>query len=167
MLTRKQRILIKRAQAQAGVSDPEYRALLAGVTRLPSCRSSKDDRLTDEHFDAILKFFEAIYWHQLDPAAGGTDIFPSPGWWASRNVRGNTTRDRFALGGLHRKIQAAESVLLRLGKDDAYLAAIRRRAGSSWAYWHALMRTAKHLDTASDSSDQPDPSEAILSHATA
>lgn len=51
MITRAQQILLKRAQAQAGLDDADYRDAIEAVSGIPGCRSSKDSRLTDRHID--------------------------------------------------------------------------------------------------------------------
>lgn len=66
MITRDQQILLKRAQAQAGLDDGDYRAALETVTGMAGCRSSKDPRLADEHVDRLMGYFEAIYWREVD-----------------------------------------------------------------------------------------------------
>ena len=63
MLSRRQQILLKRAQREAALDDAEYRDALATVS---GCRSSKDPEFTDRHLDVALAYFEAIHWRKAD-----------------------------------------------------------------------------------------------------
>lgn len=156
MLTRPQQILLKRAQAEAGVADGEYRDLMAATTGMADCRSSKDARLTDAHLDNLLSLFEAIYWRSHE-AAG--QVFKQPNAWSERNQRGNTSRDRFLQESLNAKITAAEEELFRLGFGAKYCAVIRGRVRpfSQFRYLAALERTleSKRKKAAAVAEDQP------------
>jgi len=66
MLSRPQQILLKRAQAEAALPDPDYRSAIATISGMADCRSSKDPRLTDRHVDNLLSYLEAIHWRQVD-----------------------------------------------------------------------------------------------------
>jgi hypothetical protein len=152
MLTRSQIILLKRAQAEAGLSDPEYRQALADVTGLPSICTSKDHRLTDRHLDLLLAYFEAIYQRKLDageisPSRSPRPVFGRRDYWQTRNPRGNTSRDRYAAADLGRRILETEAELERLGCSRAYLSGIELRINpySHWAYLAALRRTLRAL----------------------
>ncbi len=140
MLSRKQQILIKRAQAEAGLSDADYREAVAAVSGMADCRSSKDARLGDAHMDHLLSYFEAIYWKEN---SGGGEIFEEPGFWARRNRRGDTSRDRYTEGELTGRIATAEHQIIVLGFSQRYLDAIygRIRPYTHRAYLAALERT--------------------------
>ena len=143
MLTRRQQILLKRAQADAGLADEDYRDALEKVTGLAGCRSSKDDRLSDGHLDNLLSFFEAIYWQQ--EGRKESKVFSMRGYWASRNRRGDTSRDRFTQGQIQSEIADLEEQLAKLGFGKAYVGSIRWRIQppTPWAYKAALERTLK------------------------
>ena len=147
MISRPQQILLKRAQAQAQIPDAEYRALLAHVTGMPDLHSSNDPRLTDCHLDRLLAFFEFLYWDmvrfkpEVQTHCNPTAIFRQPGYWAAKNTRQETSRDRFTSSQLTQDIQAAESALISSGYSSAYCAAIRRRITNPRHYLAALRRT--------------------------
>lgn len=153
MLTRPQQILLKRAQAEAGIADAEYRAALALVSGLPGCNSSKDARLMDEHLDAFLSYFEAIYWRKVDTedwhlhgsCNGIADVFKRRGFWAQRNQRGSTSRDRFVASEYQEAVQHLEQRLAELGYGFAYCRAIQNRIVpfNLVKYRAALARTIK------------------------
>lgn len=158
-LTRPQQILIKRAQAEAGVSDADYRDALAVVSGMPDCRSSTDRRLTDEHMDAVLAYFEAIFWRAADADAAGVQrrckgvaaVFKTRGFWAGRNRKGNTSRDRFVGRSMEQEIEGLERELAELGFGLAYVRAIQNNIQpfSLVNYAAALRRTvaSKHRKT--------------------
>ena len=153
MLTNPQKALLKRAQRQAGIPDAEYREhlhLLAGV------RSSTDPKMSNEHFDLLMPLFEAFYWCAVDsgtrpaPENFRDPVFAVRGFWAARNTKGNTTRDRFNGEDLRGRIAALENDLAALGRDEFYCGAIRRKvtrgrddARALQAYCAALARTLK------------------------
>jgi hypothetical protein len=146
VLTRPQQILLKRAQSQAAISDLEYRNALEDLTRLPGCRSSKDDRLTDAHLDLFMAYFEAIFWRGVDGgilqiAVKRNTVFGSRGYWAAKNSKAMTSRDRFAQAKLSAEIAALEASLDAVGYGPAYCAAIKRKSGPGWKYKAALERT--------------------------
>lgn len=149
MLTRAQIILVKRAQAEAGLEDGEYRAAIESVTGIEGCLSSRDARLTDGHLDRLMGYFEAIYWRKVEggemapPALGQERVFRVPGYWGARNRKGNTSRDRYVAGAVASTVAELEAKLASLGFGAGYCAAIRKRmgGGSSWAYRAALERT--------------------------
>ena len=152
MLTRRQQILLKRAQREAALPDDEYREALETVS---GCRSSKDPRLTDRHVDLTLAYFEAIHWRKADaghlqPSRGPNAVFRQRGYWARKNPGPQTSRDRYALPQLSREIGALETALAELGFGDAYCAAIREKvthgradAHSGHLYKAALERTLR------------------------
>jgi hypothetical protein len=130
MITRAQQILIKRAQREAGLDDEAYRDALLAVS---GCRSTTDPRLSDRDVDLVLAYFEAIYWRKAD--AGELPVPCSPnaafrqrGYWASRNPRGNTTRDRFNNHSLAEELSRLEGCLQDLGFGPDYCAGIRSRS---------------------------------------
>jgi len=153
MITRAQQILLKRAQSQAGIDDADYRAAIADCTSLEDCRSSTDARLTDRHVDVLLAYFEAIYWRKVDAAdetviqrcAGLNDVFRARGYWAGKNTRASTSRDRYVERDLAGQVAAAEGELNRLGYGFQYCAAIRNNIVpfSMPKYLGALQRTIK------------------------
>jgi hypothetical protein len=126
MLSRAQQIMFKRAQAEAGLGDEEYRAAL---TMIAGVRSSTDPRLTDRQFDAVMGYFEAICWKERDagrrPAPGPKAVFRLPGYWASKNPAGNTSRDRYASNHAQHDVRALEDELERLGFGAGYRRRIR------------------------------------------
>jgi len=126
---------LQMARRQAGIPEDEYRDMLANL--LPDCTSSKDPRLTNEHWDQIINYWEAVYWRrrsrgELAPP-GRNAMFQTRGYWAQKNKRGNTSRDRFTSNDLAGQIAAAEARLLALGKGPHYCAAIRSRIGGDAA----------------------------------
>ncbi len=146
MLTNPQKSLLKRAQRQAGLPDDEYRQALADVTRLPLIHSSKDPRLTDAHLDALLSYFEAIYWRKVDaielhPPCNHTSVFQQRGYWAAKNTRGNTSRDRHTATDLAAEIHTLEQQMYSAGKSFQYCQAIRNRVPDLRTYAAALKRT--------------------------
>lgn len=149
MLTRRQKILLKRAQAEAGLDDADYREAIATVSGWPDCRSSKDARLTDGQFDAVISYFEAIHWQRVDsgalqPACKPDAVFRQRGYWQSKNRRANTSRDRYVAREMEGRVRAAESRLMELGCGLAYLQAIQNRIGRPLSlvnYAAALERT--------------------------
>jgi hypothetical protein len=154
MLTRDQQILIKRAQAQAKIGDAEYRDAVALVSGIADCRSSKDARLTDGHLDKLMAYFEAIYWRKVAVESGAVSrclqghlkpgaVFQKPGYWASKNQTGNTSRDRYVDGTKRSEAADLEAELGKLGYGSTYVAAIQRniRPFSQVAYVAALKRT--------------------------
>lgn len=131
MLTNDQKALLKRAQAQAALSDDEYRDAIALVSGMPDCRSSTDKRLTDEHVDRLMSYFEAIYWRKA-PAEGlqghlkVNAVFRQVGYWASKNTRGNTSRDRYTATAQAQEIADLEAALAsEFDCSAAYCATIR------------------------------------------
>lgn len=143
MLTNAQKMILKRAQRQAALTDAEYREalnLIAGVS------TSTDPKLGNVGLDSLMAYFEAIYWRKVDlrelPAPGPDAVFRRRGYWAGRNLQGNTSRDRFAQRQFQDQINELEQTLHDHGKTDAYLAGIRRRTGGRRvAYAAALRRT--------------------------
>lgn len=152
MLSRAQQILLKRAQRQAGIEDAEYRETLL---RFAGCDSSRDSRFSDESLDTILAYFEAIYWRAVDAGilqapCRGDEVFQQRGYWASKNTRAETSRDRYTSSILNVEIGALESQLQRLGFGQSYCQAIREKVTQGGAsalcmnrYRAALERTLK------------------------
>lgn len=144
MLTRPQQITLKRAQQQAGIADQEYRETLAFLSKLPGCSSSTDPRLTDEHFDILMAYFEAIYWNRQDrPAPGATSPFRQKGYWARKNPKGNTSRDRYTDETIGAEIAKLENELNSLGFGFRYTQTIQNKIQpfSLFKYKAALERT--------------------------
>jgi hypothetical protein len=130
MLTRAQQILLKRAQHDAGIDDADYREALRTIA---SVNSSKDPKLTDEHLDKLLGYFEAIFWRKVnqanaDHAARVSKVFQRPGYWASKNTKAENSRDRFATVVMKQDIASLERQLGELGCGLGYCAAIARNA---------------------------------------
>lgn len=140
MLSNKQKALVKQAQRDAGLSEAEYREIWATVTGragtpLPADRraaecapypiaSSRDPRLTDEHFDNFMKFVEAIFWRN-SAHLRGSKVFSVRGYWARKNTKAENSRDRFTGHALKREIADLEWQLARMGLDENYTDAIR------------------------------------------
>jgi hypothetical protein len=152
MMSRGQQILIKRAQREAGLSDGDYREALQTVSH---CTSTKDVRMTDRHVDLVLAYFEAIYWRKVNSGELQTPckpnaVFAQRGYWAAKNPRSETSRDRFAAASVSRSIEALEREIAGLGFGSNYCAAIRAKAtnGASdirslYQYKVALERTLR------------------------
>jgi len=150
MLSNPQKALLKRAQRQAGLNDDDYREALELIS---GCNSSTDPRMGDEHLDALLAYLEAIYWRSVDsgalqPPKSDREPFVKPGFWAERNNRGSTSRDRYSRSSLVSVIQSLEAELAGLGFGEGYCAAIKKRViqgaetlRSLHAYRAALERT--------------------------
>ena len=150
MLTRPQQILLKRAQREAGLEDAEYREALATIA---DCRSSKDRRMTDRVLDKALAYFEAIHWRKVDqgelqPSCKPDAVFRQRGFWAAKNTRFETSRDRYTANAIGTEIAKLESSLAELGLGESYCDAIRdqvtegrRDAQALRHYAAALTRT--------------------------
>jgi hypothetical protein len=164
MLSRAQQILLKRAQREAGLSDDDYRDALETIA---ACRSSKDSRLTDEHLDKLLAYFEAIYFRAVDsgvlhPACKPGAVFRQRGYWAAKNTRLETSRDRYSKSHQGNVIAALEARLAAFGCNSAYCAAIRanvckgRTDGYALRlYQVALERTLKSKARRQESAPNP------------
>lgn len=150
MLTRPQQILLKRAQREAGLDDADYRDALETVSGF---RSSTDPDMTDRHVDTALAYFEAIHWHkvdqgQLQSSCRPDAVFRQRGYWANKNTRQETSRDRYRGDNLSRDIADLESALSALGFSGGYCAAIRAnvtrgRGDAQHLYKAALERTLR------------------------
>lgn len=157
MLSNQQKALLKRAQRDAQIPDAEYRGLLSTLSGFSDCSSSTDPRLTDAHWDNLLSFFEAIYWRC--PTRRISQIFRKPGYWANKNQRGNTSRDRYTAKQLTSEIAGVESRLLELGVfGRQYLDTIQRRCKfDDRAYLAALRRTLNSKEPNEPACVQFDP----------
>jgi hypothetical protein len=152
MLSRAQRILLHRAAREAGLSDLEYREALQLVS---GCRSSLDPCLTDRALDLFMAYAEAVHWFGVDagtqqPAGGPAAVFKVRSYWATKNPRSNTSRDRFNGSNLASQVADLEAALAQLGFDASYAAAIRRKVTegrnddfSLRIYLAALRRTVR------------------------
>jgi hypothetical protein len=192
MLSNAQKWLCKRAQAQAALSDADYRdtwQTVAGVT------SSTDPKLTDRQMDKFLALLEAIYWRKVDagqapspqaiaqlakdaaaiPSPGGEgqgeggpsraatlnpllrrlDLLPfrARGFWANKNTKESTSRERFAAQAIASEIQELEAQLDAIGYGGQYCARILENISTAGPqrlvnYRAALRRTlnAKRKD---------------------
>jgi len=163
-LTRAQQILLKRAQREAGLTDEDYRDALETVT---GCRTSKDHRLTDTHMDKVLAYFEAIHWRAVDggalqPACGTNAVFRQRGYWATKNTRQESSRDRWNGRNQGGEIRELEAALSELGYGPAYCSAIRDKvchgrndAASLHLYRAALERTLKSKRRVTETQENP------------
>lgn len=141
-LSRAQQILLKRAQAEAGISDFDYRSSIATVSGMEDCTSSTDPRLADRHCDNLLSFFEAIHWRAVDagtlqPSCNPKAVFRQRGYWGGKNQHGNTSRDRYAGGDLAVEINEIEQQLSKLGCGLRYIQAIQNRLQASGSFTQA------------------------------
>lgn len=130
MLSRPQQVLLKRAQAQAGIGDEEYRDTMehhCGV------RSSTDARMSDEHLDLMLSILEGIYWHahdagRLPEPCNANAPFVRRAYWSSKNPAKNTSRDRYNAESLNGDIAALERQLCsEFGCGPGYFRAIKSK----------------------------------------
>lgn len=155
MLTNAQKGLLKRAQAQAGLSDEDYRDALECVAGV---RTSTAPALGDDHLDVLMSYIEAIHWRGVDAGAlktccNPTAPFRQRGYWATKNTAASTSRDRWTGGHLKEEIDTLERSLMDTGVTPSYISAIRARVASgtatTWtppqwrAYRAALERTLK------------------------
>jgi hypothetical protein len=174
MLSNPQKALLKNAQRQAALPDADYREALAVVSGFDNLRSSTDQRLTDEHLDKLMAYFEAIYWRKVDAGqlqplfsghAPGARPFRQRGYWASKNQRGNTSRDRYHENAIATEIADLERQLMEYGCSLKYFQAIQntmRQGGQPFSpvkYAAALKRTLEaklaHAQPAVPDLDQP------------
>ena len=140
MLSRAQQILLKRAQREAGLGDDEYRDAMETVA---GCRTSKDSRLVDRDLDKLLAYFEAIHWRAVDagslqPSSNAAAVFRQPGYWAAKNTRQETSRDRYNGRNQGAEIAKLEAELAGLGFGTGYCSAIRNRVCQGRTDAHAL-----------------------------
>ena len=152
MLSRAQQILVKRAQREAALSDADYRDALEVVS---GCRSTKDARMSDRHCDLALAYFEAIFWRAVDagelhPSCKPDAVFKQRRYWAEKNTRQETSRDRYAASSVTRQIADLEAALGALGFGTGYCASIREKVTEGrtdvrtlHAYRAALERTLR------------------------
>jgi hypothetical protein len=164
MLSRAQQILLKRAQREAGLNDAEYREALQMVA---GCRSSKDSHLDDRKLDCLLAYFEAIHWHAVDagslqPSCTRNAVFRQRGYWAAKNNRQETSRDRFNGRNQGAEIRDLEADLADLGFGADYCTEIRRKvcrgredAHALYQYRAALERTLKAKSKAMLAGEDP------------
>lgn len=150
MLTQPQIWKLKAAQKQAGIADAEYREILQGQFGVAS---SKSPELGNEHWDSLMSYFEAIYWRAVDagrlPApCKASEPFQQRGYWASKNNRQETSRDRYNTDQVNHAIEQVEQELAGLGCGPSYLAAIRSKVthgqdtpAALFRYLGALQRT--------------------------
>lgn len=139
MLSRAQQILLKRVQREAGLSDNDYRDALETIA---GCRSSTSSTFTDRHLDTLLVYFEAIHWRGVDagtlqPSRSATAVFRQRGYWAAKNTRQETSRDRFTDTNLGQAIAELENQLAAFGCGPGYCAAIRKNVCKGRADAHA------------------------------
>jgi|CZKV01.1.fsa_nt_gi hypothetical protein len=164
MLSRAQQILLKRAQREAGMSDNGYRDALQMIA---DCRSSTSPALTDRHLDKLLGYFEAIHWRGVDagtlqPSGSAAAVFRQRGYWAAKNTRLETSRDRFTDLNLGRAVADLEGKLAALGCGAGYCATIRKNvckgrddARALHLYRAALERTLKAKATRAERAEDP------------
>jgi hypothetical protein len=137
---------LKRAQRDAGMADTDYRDALQTVA---DCRSSTDSILTDRHLDKLLAYFEAIHWRAVDagalqPSGSANAVFRQRGYWATKNTKQATSRDRYNHFNLGQEIADLESQLAALGYGREYCEGIRKNSthGRDDAHALHLFRTA-------------------------
>jgi hypothetical protein len=140
MLSRPQQILLKRAQREVALPDGEYREALELVS---GCRSSTAPAMTDHHLDLLMGYFEAIHWRKVDAGelqqpCRADAVFRQRGYWAGKNTRRETSRDRFTNLNLGQAIAGLESQLATLGYSAEYCTGIRRKAAKGRTDEHAL-----------------------------
>ncbi len=129
MLSPAQRRLLKMAQREAHLPDAEYREELQ---RLAGVDSSTAATWTDEQFDCVMAYFEAIHSNKvrqglIEPSYSPRSVFRQAGYWAAKNSRGNTSRDRYTASQLGEMIQNTEIKLAGQisGNATNYLARVR------------------------------------------
>lgn len=163
MLTNAQKSLLKRAQRQAGVTDDQYRDDLRSVTGCAT--SSRDRRVTDRHLDHMLGLYEATYWRGVEsgelPPPNGNAVFRKPGFWAGRNRKGHTSRDRYHARELGAQIAELEETLIESGHHKEYLNEIFERTGNAAAYAAALRRTTRTKPCHAPTGPAPTPASAL------
>ncbi len=140
MLTNLQKALLKRGQREAALSDADYRDALQTVA---GCRSSTDLALTDRHLDKLLAYLEAIHWRAVDagalhPSGSPSAVFRQRGYWAAKNTKLETSRDRHNHFNLGQEIADLESQLAALGYGKEYCEGIRRNSTHGREDAHAL-----------------------------
>jgi hypothetical protein len=152
MLSNPQKAILKRAQREAGLTDDDYRDALETVT---SFRTSTAPALTDRHFDKLLGYLEAIHWQAVDagklqPSGSPVAVFRQRGYWARKNTKLETSRDRFNQSNLGHTITDLEHGLGELGFGQAYCEGIRQKttqgrtdAHAQHLYRAALIRTLR------------------------
>jgi len=134
------------------LDDADYRDTIATVSGMADCRSSKDARLTDRHVDNLLGYFEAIFWGKVDagalqPGCKPNAVFRQRGYWAGKNRRGDTSRDRYVAQTVESQVADLERQLAEFGCGLSYLQAIQQRMQRGGApfslvkYASALKRT--------------------------
>jgi hypothetical protein len=154
MLSNGQKSLLKQAQRQAGLLDAEYRECLETVSGF---NTSTAPGFSDRHFDKALAYLEAIFWRKFDSGlvelpASRQAPFRVRGYWAQKNNRFETSRDRYAKNQAGSRVSALEGALAKLGYGEAYCASIREKVtqGKSDpralnAYGAALERSLKAI----------------------
>jgi hypothetical protein len=123
----------------------------ARMSGMDDCRSSTDARLSDRNVDILMAYFEAIYWKKfgemkfVQPACKPKAVFRQRGYWASKNPKGNTSRDQFGQSNLQPQVNALERELNEMGYGFTYLQAIQNKIQpfSLAKYLGALNRTVK------------------------
>ncbi len=149
MLTNRQKALLKRAQREAGIEDPEYRDALHMIAQV---RTSTAPELTDRHLDKLMALFEAECWYHRDagalPPPGPNSVFRARGFWAQRNTAASTTRDRFIAARMTNDIASLKARLAAMGYGDHYCQAITAKCRTPAAQRRALERTLAYKQRA-------------------
>ncbi len=163
MLSNAQKSLLKQAQRQAGIDDAEYRDTLQLLT---GCQSSTDPDFSNSDLDKVLAYFEAVYRRQVDtgrlPAPSGHKaVLSKEGFWAARNRRGNTSRDRHGYAGLTAELEALEHDLGELGYGPGYCAAIKQKVTHGRADRQALQHDRAALVRTLNSKRKKTPAGAV------
>jgi hypothetical protein len=74
-----------------------------------------------------MAYFEAIYWKKFDemqfvqPPCKPNAVFRQRGYWASKNPKGNTSRDKFGQSNLQPQVDVLERELNEMGYGFTYL----------------------------------------------
>jgi hypothetical protein len=142
MITRAQQILVKRAQREAALTDEDYRD---GLHAVCGCHSTTDPRMTDRDVDLVLSYLEAIYWCAVDsgalqPVCKPDAVFAQRGYWAKKNPKVETSRDRFCKSHADREIEEMEREMAELGFGKKYCDGIKARATQGRADTRALFQ---------------------------
>lgn len=149
MISRAQQVLVKRAQREVELNDADYREALEVATG--GCRSTTDPAMTDRGVDLILAYMEAIFWRKVDqgelhPPSSASAVFRQRGYWAAKNTKLETSRDRYKQSTIDAEIRSLESSLGRLGFNAQYCASIRAKVAKGRDDTHAqfIYRAALH-----------------------
>ncbi|MBE0540839.1 MAG: hypothetical protein IH623_05590 [Verrucomicrobia bacterium] len=93
--------------------------------------------------DVALAYFEAIHWRKADAGHLQTSckaaaVFRQRGYWASKNTRQETSRDRYTGQNVAREITDLEIALREMGFGPGYCETIRAKVTHGRTDAHAL-----------------------------